>query len=200
MVSVIIAMCVFSLTMSISPGPVNITIVSTGATYGFRRTMPFVSGATIGFVLLLLALGLGLMPLVMMYPASMRYLAVAGSLFIMFVGFKIATAREYISASAADCPSFRQGMLMQWLNPKAWMAGIAGISMFADATSHMWLPLFAGIYFWICFGSLTAWAVIGWKCGLLLKTSGRMRVFNMVAGFLLLLCAAYVLSTTLSGS
>jgi len=51
--SILIAMCIFSLTMSISPGPMNMVIVSSGANHGVRWTMPFVSGATIGFTLLL---------------------------------------------------------------------------------------------------------------------------------------------------
>jgi threonine/homoserine/homoserine lactone efflux protein len=58
--SVIFAMCLFSLSMSISPGPVNLITLSTGVNHGFKNAMPFVSGATLGFTLLLLMVGLGL--------------------------------------------------------------------------------------------------------------------------------------------
>jgi threonine/homoserine/homoserine lactone efflux protein len=51
------AMLMFSLTMSISPGPVNMVIIS--SSHGFRKTLPFVSGATIGFTLLLILVGFG---------------------------------------------------------------------------------------------------------------------------------------------
>jgi threonine/homoserine/homoserine lactone efflux protein len=57
--SPVIAMISFSLTMSISPGPVNMVIISSGASYGVRKTFSFVSGVTIGFTLLLLFIGLG---------------------------------------------------------------------------------------------------------------------------------------------
>lgn len=198
MLSLIAAMCVFSLTMSISPGPVNMTIIASGATHGFRRTFPFVSGATIGFILLLLSLGLGLMQIVAAHPAFLRYLSVAGSTFILFVGYKIAAADPKLSIRDAPRPDFRQGFLMQWLNPKAWLACVAGISMFADANSHAPLFLFAGLYFVICYLSLATWAALGSRVGLLLGTPGRIRAFNVCMGSLLGLCAAYLLLTSLA--
>jgi threonine/homoserine/homoserine lactone efflux protein len=38
--SLILAMFMFALTMSISPGPVNMVIISSGANHGFRKTLP----------------------------------------------------------------------------------------------------------------------------------------------------------------
>ena len=57
--SLLFAMFSFSLAMSISPGPVNMIILSSGVNYGVKKTIPYVSGATIGFTLLLLFTGLG---------------------------------------------------------------------------------------------------------------------------------------------
>ncbi|QGY41831.1 LysE family translocator [Pseudodesulfovibrio cashew] len=197
MFSLIAAMCIFSLTMSISPGPVNMTIIASGATHGFRKTFPFVSGATIGFILLLLSLGFGLTRFVTAYPAFLRYLSVAGSAFIIYVGYKIATAPPDLSIEEAKCPGFRQGVLMQWLNPKAWLACIAGLSLFTDANSPAPFLLFSGLYFIICYLSLSAWAVLGKRVGLLLNTRKSMKVFSMSMGSLLGACAAYLLLTSL---
>ncbi|XXJ20776.1 LysE family translocator [Desulfovibrio caledoniensis] len=183
--------------MSISPGPVNMTIIASGASHGFRRTFPFVSGATIGFILLLLSLGLGLMQFVTAYPALLKYLSLAGSSFIIYVGYKIATADPELSVEEVSCPDFKQGFLMQWLNPKAWLACIAGISMFTSPDSHAPLFLFSGLYFIICYLSLTTWAVMGTRFGMLLDTRKKMRRFNMVMGSLLCLCALYLLLTSI---
>ena len=60
--SLILAMFMFALTMSISPGPVNMVIISSGANHGFRKTLPFISGATTGFTLLLILVGLASTP------------------------------------------------------------------------------------------------------------------------------------------
>lgn len=197
MFSLIAAMCAFSLTMSISPGPVNMTILASGTSHGFRRTLPFVSGATIGFTLLLLSLGLGLMQFITAYPLFLQYLSIAGSSFILYVGYKIASATPDISVKEASCPNFKQGFLMQWLNPKAWLACIAGISMFTDAHSPAPFLLFSGLYFIICYASLTLWALLGSRVGLLLVTKKSIRAFNISMGSLLCLCAVYLLLTSI---
>lgn len=197
MTSIIAAMCIFSFTMSISPGPVNMTIVATAAEYGFRRTLPFVSGATIGFIFLLVILGMGLVQFVEAYPAFLQYLSVAGAGFIMYVGYKIASAAPEFSVADALCPSFIQGFLMQWLNPKAWLACIAGISLFTEKNSPANLVVFAGIYFVICYMSLSSWAVLGLKAKVLLKKRSHIRAFNVFMGFSLCACAALLLLNSL---
>ncbi|WP_432735917.1 LysE family translocator [Maridesulfovibrio sp. FT414] len=193
MYTLIAAMCIFSLTMSITPGPVNMVILASGAGYGFRRTLPFVSGATIGFILLLIALGLGLMQVVTAYPTFLKYLAIAGSSFIVYVGYKIGTSKPDISIKEGNCPTFRQGFLMQWLNPKAWIACIAGLSMFMDDKLLEPLFLFSALYFVICYLSLAMWAMMGSKAGVLMNTPKRMKAFNMSMGSLLCACAGYLL-------
>ncbi len=197
MTSQIVAMCIFSFVMSITPGPVNMVIVSSGANYGFKRTVPFVSGATIGFILLLLLLGLGLMQFVSAYPAFLKYLSLAGSSFIIHISYKIATADPTLSIERTNRPNFGQGFLMQWLNPKAWLACVAGLSMFADEKTHTPLLIFAALYFLICYTCLVSWAVLGNKVGVLLKTEKRIRIFNISMGGLLCACAVYLLLTSL---
>ncbi len=58
--SLLLSMAGFALAMSISPGPVNLVALSAGAQYGFRASLRHVVGATLGFILLLLLMGLGL--------------------------------------------------------------------------------------------------------------------------------------------
>lgn len=91
--SLLIAMISFSLAMSISPGPVNMVIVSSGASYGIRKTFSFVSGATIGFTLLLLFIGLGFYKVMDLYPSFLEYLAISGSLFIIYMGYLMVSSK-----------------------------------------------------------------------------------------------------------
>ena len=91
--SLFFAMFSFSLAMSISPGPVNMVVVSSGANYGIRKTFGFVSGGSIGFTLLLLFVGLGFSKVIDLYPHFLDVLAVVGSLFIVYMGYKIATSK-----------------------------------------------------------------------------------------------------------
>ncbi len=192
--SLILAMCGFSLAMSISPGPVNMVIVSSGVNHGFRRTLPFVSGATIGFTLLLLFIGLGFIQVIDTYPFFLKYLSIVGSLFILYMGYKAATSIPDLSISQeSKIPRFHEGFLLQWLNPKAWVACVSGVSLFADPEASKALFIFVAIYFLICYASLAFWAILGDQITTLLGTEWRLRAFNILMGALLAISAIYLL-------
>lgn len=188
-----LAMATFALSMSISPGPVNMVIVASGAQHGVRRTLPFVSGATMGFTLLLVLVGFGLMQVFNALPWLLSWLGVAGALFIVYIGYRIATAPPELSPEHRQVPTFLQGALLQWLNPKAWIACAAGASMFASPHTVSPLLVFIGIYFVICYLSLAAWAVLGDRVAVLLGTPRRIRIFNGLMGGLLIASAIYLL-------
>ncbi|MEX0533075.1 LysE family translocator [Raoultella terrigena] len=189
----IFAMFMFSLTMSISPGPVNMVIISSGASHGFRKTLPFVSGATIGFTLLLIFVGFGFYAIIEKYPLFFKYLNVAGSVFIIYLGYKIASSRPELSLTKTETPGFVQGFLLQWLNPKAWIACASGVVLFSEPSNNTPLTVFIIIYFLVCYFSLAAWAVLGNKVSILLNSTQRIRTFNFLMGGLLIVTASYML-------
>ncbi len=191
--SVIFAMCLFSLSMSITPGPVNLITLSTGVNHGFRNAMPFVSGATIGFTLLLLAVGLGVGRFAAQSQFFLDLLGYGGTAFICYMGFKIATSTPQIKISAETLPTFFQGFLLQWLNPKAWVACLAGVSAFNLASSEVMLGVFVSLYFVICFVSISLWALVGEKISIFFQVPRNLLVFNMLMGGALIIVAIYLL-------
>ncbi|RWS83759.1 LysE family translocator [Klebsiella michiganensis] len=192
--SLILAMFMFALTMSISPGPVNMVIISSGANHGFRKTLPFISGATTGFTLLLILVGFGFYVVIDKYPLFFNYLNIAGSAFIIYMGYKIAASAPELSLKKNDTPGFVQGFLLQWLNPKAWIACASGVALFSEPATQTMLMVFIIIYFLVCYISLAAWAVLGNNVSILLNNAQRIRVFNVLMGVLLIVTACYMLS------
>jgi threonine/homoserine/homoserine lactone efflux protein len=194
--SLLIAMFSFSLAMSISPGPVNMVIVSSGASYGVRKTFSFVSGATIGFTLLLLFLGLGFYKVIDLYSSILRYLAIAGSLFIIYMGYLIASSKPELDIKEQKQPTFIQGFLLQWLNPKACVACVAcvaGVSSFSVSDSNQLFLIFSLVYFITCYLSLLFWSVLGNKVTILLDNEFRLKLFNQLMGGLLIITACFLL-------
>jgi len=191
--SIFIAMCLFSFSMSISPGPVNITILSSGVNYGFKRTLPFVSGSTIGFTFLLAAVGLGISNVVAQAPMFYEWLRYLGTIYMSYIGYKIMVSRPDIELKEEQLPRFHQGFLMQWLNPKAWIACLSGVSAFGLNTSYSMLFIFTSIYFLICFLSLLAWAILGSKLQFLMKGKKDIKVFNVAMGSSLIIVAIFLL-------
>jgi threonine/homoserine/homoserine lactone efflux protein len=191
--SLFIAMFSFSLAMSISPGPVNIVIVSSGASYGVRKTFSFVSGGTIGFTSLLLFIGLGFSKVIDLYPYFLKHLAVLGALFIIYMGYLIATSKPELAIKDQKQPTFIQGFLLQWLNPKAWIACLVGVSLFSAPNNNQEFLTFSLIYFLVCYVSLFSWSVLGSKAALLFNTEYKLKLFNQIMGGLLFATSCYLL-------
>ncbi|MBT5187700.1 MAG: LysE family transporter, partial [Kordiimonadaceae bacterium] len=117
--SVIIAMCLYALSMSLSPGPTTIIAMSTGVNHGFKQSFPFIIGATIGFTTLLSIVGLGLGEFAAENKLFLNILGVLGSGFIGYMGFKIATSTKDIHTSEGDRPGLVDGAILQFVNAKA---------------------------------------------------------------------------------
>ncbi|WMO16130.1 LysE family translocator [Pseudoalteromonas piscicida] len=193
--SLLLAMFSFSLAMSISPGPVNFVILSSGVNYGIRKTFNFVSGATIGFSLLLVFIGLGFHKIIDVYPLFLKYLSVVGSAFIIYMGYLIATSKPEVKIEKKARPTFLQGFLLQWLNPKAWLACVAGVSLFSSPESDAQFLAFSLIYFIVCYISLASWSLLGAKSALILNSKFRLKLFNLAMGLLLVSTACFLLYT-----
>jgi len=189
----LLAMFSFSLAMSITPGPVNMMIISSGVNHGFKKTVPFISGATIGFTLLLILIGFGLMNIVNHSPFLLSFMEVLGASFIIYMGYKIATSRADITVKNQEkkVPKFYEGFLLQWLNPKAWIACVSGVSMFVSSDTAF--LAFVLIYFTVCYASLSFWGVLGQKATIFLNTPVKLKYFNITMGGILIISASLLI-------
>ena len=129
--SLSLSMAAFALAASISPGPVNLVALGAGARHGLRPALRHVTGATLGFCLLLLLVGYGLHAVLRQWPGLTEALRWAGILFLLYMAWKLAANDGRLGdGSAGKPPSMGYGALMQWLNPKAWLACVAGVGAF----------------------------------------------------------------------
>lgn len=193
-VAVIISMFLFSLSMSISPGPVNMIVFSSSVNQGFIKTLPFISGATIGFTLLLASFGFGFSKIINIYPIAFTVLELFGALFIIYMGYKLISAKPKIEIhNNISLPSFIDGFFLQWLNPKAWIACASGVALFSIPNTNIPLIIFMIIYFIVCYLSLAMWGILGQKLSVILIDSTRMRIFNLLMGGTLIVLSIYMI-------
>lgn len=188
----LIAICLFSLTMSITPGPVNIVAFSTSANHGFKRALPFVSGATIAFTLLLAALGAGVASFLSQHTEVLEFLGYGGSVFLCYMGYQIAISGAELSKDQRPPATFSDGTFLQLLNPKAWAACLAGITGFKLGGDTDLLIKFVSIYFVICYLAIALWALIGSHAKVLLRTPKQLQILNIAMGGSLVLLALYM--------
>ncbi len=190
-----LSMAAFALASSITPGPVNLVALNCGARFGFRASARHITGATVGFTLLLLLIGLGLYELLERAPMLMRGIQWGGVAFLLYMAWRLAADDGRLEAAAAgNGPSALNGALMQWLNPKAWLASVAGMGLFAANGDVLRVWLFAGLYFAICYGSIACWAGAGAFLSRYLQEPGRVRWLNRTMALLLAGSALYLVA------
>jgi threonine/homoserine/homoserine lactone efflux protein len=192
--SLMMSMAAFALVASITPGPVNIVALGSGARYGFRASQRHVAGATLGFVLLLVLMGLGLHELLQQWPWMTRVVQLAGVGFLLFMAWKLAMDDGSLHiGESGQAPSMLYGAVMQWLNPKAWLACVAGMGAFvADGEARL-VWQFAAVYLVICYLSVGCWVYAGTFMRGYLNNPAGMRLFNRSMALLLAGSAAYLL-------
>lgn len=190
-----LSMAAFALASSITPGPVNLVALNCGARFGFRASVRHISGATVGFTLLLLLIGLGLYELLERAPMLMRGIQWGGVAFLLYMAWRLAADDGRIEpGQARGGPSLLEGALMQWFNPKAWLASVAGMGLFAANGDVLRVWLFAGLYFLICYASIACWAWAGTFLSRYLQQAARVRWLNRAMALLLAGSAFYLLA------
>ena len=186
-----VALAVFALVSSITPGPNNLMLMASGINFGLRRTVPHMLGVSIGFAVMIAAIGLGIMQIIEAVPGSYLVITIASGLYLLYMAWKIATAdtspAENSAASAKSQPfTFMQAALFQWVNPKAWTMALTAISAYAPK-SQGWVgvAMVAGVFGIINLPSTGLWAVMGAKMRRFLSDPVRRKTFNVVAALLL---------------
>ncbi len=196
----IVAMALFALATSATPGPVTVILAMSGARFGPVLSLPFAAGATIGFVAILLLTGAGLGALVDWIEGASLALTICGSAYLLYLAYRIARSSGDPSPAAGNGrrPGFVGGFVAQAINPKAWIVALSGIATFVAPQEAYGarLILFAGLFLVICATSLTGWAIAGHAAA---RLSGRIRAFNLVMATLLALSIALILAGEVFG-
>ncbi|MEO1551059.1 MAG: LysE family translocator [Pseudomonadota bacterium] len=115
-----------------TPGPANMILLATGARYGLRRALPFVAGVALGKQFVIWPVGLGLMSLMVRYPAVFDAMRWASAAYILWLAWTIAGTRLSTTEAGGDVPGFAQGLIVHPLNPKAWALMVAGFTNYVE--------------------------------------------------------------------
>jgi len=178
----------FALVMSITPGPNNTMLLASGVNFGFRRTLPHMMGITSGCIVMMLAIGLGLGQLFARVPVLYPVLEIASAGYLLYLAWKIA-ASDALSVESADKRpmTFLQAAAFQWVNPKAWMMVVTGVTAFRlDDNLLINALLLAAAFALVNLPSISVWAAFGMAMRRLLSRPSMLRVFNLMMAALLI--------------
>ena len=172
----------YSFVMSITPGPNNVMLTASGATFGFRKTIPHILGVLGGFSVVLFAVCAGLDAVFTRWPEIQTVLRWVGAAYLIYLGWRILRSGEAKSVESRKPLTALEAAGFQFLNPKAWMMTLTAAAMFLPrelgvltASSYM-----VGIMAVTNLPCITVWALFGSSMrGFLAKPAGRM-TFNIV--------------------
>ncbi len=185
-IEILAALCTFAFASSITPGPNNLMLMTSGANFGVWRTIPHLLGVVFGFVLMVILVGTGLIQIFEAYPVSHDILRICSIVYLSYLAWKIATAKPGATKSVGAPITSLQAALFQWVNPKAWAMALTAVTVYAPSQSLAAVGLIALICGIINMPSVFVWVLLGSKMQRLLGSAGRLRTFNYSMALLLL--------------
>lgn len=149
---------------SFTPGPNTTLSTALAANLGFRRALRFVLAVPVGWGLLFALCAAGVGGLVVAVPALRMAVQVLGVGYLLWLAYKLATAHTLVQADARQLEvTFWQGVLLQFLNIKAWMLALTVVAGWlagrADAASRFALIFPMLLAFGLC--SNLCYALLG---------------------------------------
>lgn len=186
----LIALIGFAFVMSISPGPGNFLLLSSGVNFGFQRSIPLILGISLGFLTMVFCVGVGLGQFLHQFPIAYTLLKFLCAIYVLWLASKIARSRSMGSRDLdplARPISFLQAALFQVVNPKAWTVALIVTVSYTNPDSYMpSLVLMILVFAMINLPSISVWAVSGVALRQVLGAGQRVAVFNIVMALLLI--------------
>ena len=185
----LLAFVMFAFVMSFTPGPNNVMLLSSGVTYGFRRTVPHIMGVTFGFAFMVAAVGFGLAAVFISYPVLETILKYLGAAYLIYLAVAIAMSGPVKAEEGGERRpmTFWGAAIFQWVNAKGWVMVIGTITAYAAIASFPFnIMIQTVISFLMGIGSTITWTLFGTALRPVLNSERAVRAFNIVMAILLL--------------
>jgi threonine/homoserine/homoserine lactone efflux protein len=192
--SLLVSVAVFSFVTSVSPGPNNTFLLSSGANFGLRKSVPYLNGIMAGLTGMMIALGAGLGVIFTTLPAVYQVLKWVGFAYIVYLAFLIVRSTSKSDTGEAQYIGFAKATTFQFVNPKAWVVVGSFMATFVPVGAGLGVTAFICLVFLVfTYPGALLWAVAGQVLKTWLSEPSRRRVFNIVSAILLVLSMVPVL-------
>jgi threonine/homoserine/homoserine lactone efflux protein len=178
----------FVVASTVTPGPNNLMVLTSGANYGLRRTLPHIAGIALGFPVMIVAIGLGIGVVFKAAPWLEIGLKYAAFVYLLWLAWKVAQAGRPEAKGGDSKPlSLLQAAAFQWVNPKAWAIIIGAVALYTspDGNHLVQVGLIALLFGLVCIPNGIVWALFGTAIARFLDNDRHRRIFNIVMAVLL---------------
>ena len=186
-----VPLLLFIVMATISPGPNNIACASMGIRYGYKKTLHFLFGISLGLAVQSGINGLVSTSLIQMIPQIEPVMRVIGAGYILWLAFS--TYRNSLDAADDDQPlmGFKQGVFFQLLNFKAVLSSMTIFTTFLKplAGHTLYILIAAGLLGVRTFTVNSIWTLFGVSIQKFLRKPVLLKIFNIVLALALVYTA-----------
>jgi threonine/homoserine/homoserine lactone efflux protein len=193
-VNLFFALVSFYFVMYVTPGPNNAMVLTSGIKFGFLKTIPHMSGITIGHVLQTIVVCLGLGKIFQMFSEIQDILKIICALYLLYLGYKIIGSFNKIKDDGSRPLKFYEASLFQLINPKAWTISTMVASSFLpkDEGQIISIGFISITALIICPLSISVWAAFGSGIKNLVKNNKKKAFVEYFLAILLLITAIMI--------
>jgi threonine/homoserine/homoserine lactone efflux protein len=190
----LLALVGFSVVSSVTPGPNNVLLWASGASFGFRATVRHVIGTALGIGAMALVVAAGVGAVFTALPQLALVMKVVASAYLLYLAYQIAGARALERRQLAHPLGLLQAAAFQAINPKAWIFALGAITAFRPPTYPVLTGslLVALIMTVVVVPCAALWAAAGGALSRLMRGDGRPRAVSLALALLLAATVAFV--------
>ena len=140
--------------LTITPGTPRVVIVTYAINYGIKRSAITATGDVSANTVQMILVAFGVGTLVYVYPNILNYLKWIGILYLLYIAFDLVKSSKNLDfdkslSEKSNLSLFRDGFLVAFLSPKAWVFFAAIFPQFLNLEGDFIIQLIILIISWI---------------------------------------------------
>jgi cysteine/O-acetylserine efflux protein len=153
----------FILISTFTPGPNNISSAAMGALHGFRKTLNYLVGITVGFLLVMSICAVASSWVLHLFPGVESLLRYIGAAYTLYLAYSILKASYSFEGESAKPLGFANGFLLQLFNPKLIIYGLTLFSTYLAPISANFIQIIFAVILLalISLCAIAVWAAFG---------------------------------------
>ena len=179
-----------------SPGPVPIALAFSGAKWGIKASIPFLTGILVGLLVVISLTGAGLSGIIILNASTKVVFTIASVSYFVYVAYKIASASS--TDQSQSVLTFSNGFVLNLTNPKAYAAFMALFSQFSLNDNVLLIDTLVtgAVCFVVAIIVDTIWLLAGRPLSFLLTSRHERHVRVFFAAMLVCIVLYSVITTT----
>lgn len=191
---VLVGIAVFGFITSVTPGPNNTFLLTSGMNHGLNKSLSYINGIMLGLSVMFAGVALGIGSLFSAFPQIQEYLKYVGFAYILFMAYGIIRSTFVHKHEQTHPTGFIKSSLFQLVNPKAWIVLISFYASYIPQDADFGtLTLALVVFLATTYPGAMIWAAFGEAMSGILQKPASRRIFNVTAAVLLVISMVPVL-------